>query len=257
MTNFLLLNESISDISFACFQEGLDDLVQIDTNNSDLFHKNPSVYDLDNYLQLCSDSSQQNQFRIQYLEQIENSSIVSKTVKDLMINFSESATGFIGIDFPKLDIDLNSCVSNQDTYNHFKKYYITLIDHQNFHYLKNICFPKLVFCDNSEIQLKSLGTGKKFYQCIDQFSMLQNYLNDWFEGDFSYQKLKQTTAIDLSPESKTTMNLYSQHRVFQLPEGGTEIFELHIKLGDIRIHILEDNEKKIIRIGYVGGHLPI
>ncbi len=42
--------------------------------------------------------------------------------------------------------------------------------------------------------------------------------------------------------------------MFKLPDGGTECFELHLKLGDIRIHIFPDNFK--VYVGYIGTHLP-
>ena len=82
-------------------------------------------------------------------------------------------------------------------------------------------------------------------------------MNSWSEGHFQYQDLNASTAITISPESRTTMRQHKAERIFTLPNGGTAIFELHIKLGDIRIHILEDNTSKKILVGYIGKHLTI
>lgn len=255
MTNLFLLNESISDISFSNFQIGLDDLILLDSSENDFFHKHSSIYNLDNYLKLCQDFSQSNQARIKYLEQLNNSTNNPKSIEDLKAIHPRSAVGFLGVDFPQLYIDQKLCVNNKESFDSLRAYYIRFIDFNNFNFLKKFCFPKITFCGHSEAQLTSYGSGKKFYQCLEQFSILQEYLNNWEDGDFSYQNLKASTAIDLSPESKSTMDKYSQERVFQLPDGGTDVFELHIKLGDIRIHILEDNPKKMMMIGYIGSHL--
>ena len=47
-----------------------------------------------------------------------------------------------------------------------------------------------------------------------------------------------------------------QMRLFKLPNGKTECFELHIKTGDLRFHFFPDNNSLKIYIGYIGTHLP-
>ena len=44
-------------------------------------------------------------------------------------------------------------------------------------------------------------------------------------------------------------------RMFKLPNGRTECFELHIKTGNLRFHFFPENLK--IYIGYIGVHLSI
>ena len=46
-----------------------------------------------------------------------------------------------------------------------------------------------------------------------------------------------------------------QERMFKLPNGKTECFDLHIKTGDLRFHFLSEN--LTIFIGYIGKHLSI
>jgi hypothetical protein len=51
------------------------------------------------------------------------------------------------------------------------------------------------------------------------------------------------------------MSSYGNERIFQMPSGGTEIFELHIKTGDLRFHFYPDNKNFKIFVGYIGPHL--
>ncbi|WBX78132.1 hypothetical protein PG911_07705 [Tenacibaculum ovolyticum] len=251
------MKESIEGIEFQNFQEGIDNLLSINIQENDSFHKNREIDNVEAYYDLYQDFSQENQNRAKYLEQLTPLEENPKTVEELKAIFPQSIFGFLGINFPQLDIDKRFCTNNNKTFLEFKKYWSTLITHENFTELKNECFSKIIFCDSSEEQLKNYGNGKYFHQCIQQFIELEIYLKSWTNGSFNYQDLKEKTSITLSPESATTMNKYKSERVFSLPQGGTAVFELHIKLGDIRIHILQDNSSKKIMIGYIGKHLTI
>lgn len=252
-----LLNESIEEVSFNQFQLGIDDLILIEKKDNDFFYKNSGVVQLKNYFELYQKYSQENQFRSTYLEQLSPSESNPKSVAELSAVFPNKISGFFGINFPQLDIDEKYCIQNNKKFTEFKSQYVALIDNNNFSYLKEDCFPNIIFCPDAEDQLKYYGTGKYFSQCISQFRILDNYLMSWKEGIFQYQDLNDSTAITISPESRTTMGKHGAERVFTLPNGGTAVFELHIKLGDIRIHILEDNASKKIMIGYIGKHLTI
>ncbi len=257
MISLFLLNESISDIEFGDFQSGIDDLILIDSDKDDIFFKNSNVYNIDNYLGLCENYSQENQFRIEFLEKLENHDSNPQSVDDLRKIFPKRANGFLGIDFSKICIEENLCVANNNDFSIFKEYYTSLVTFSNFKDLKQVCFPNIIFSQDSENQLIAYGESKYFKQCIEQFEILEKYLKSWGRGNFSYQDLNDKTAITISPESTTTMRKYRDDRVFSLPDGGTGVFELHIKLGNIRIHLLEDNIKKKIIIGYIGKHLKI
>ncbi|PJX21934.1 hypothetical protein CAP47_09990 [Psychroflexus sp. S27] len=257
MTKLFLLEESVDNLKFEEFQEGLDDIILIKKEENDIFYKNNNINQLENYSELYQNHSQENQFRAKFLEQINISNSNPKSIEELKMVFPDTPIGFMGINFPQLEIDKNLCVENDDRFKEFKKYHLILLNHSNLFFLKEICFSNIIFCDNSEEQLKSFGNGKYFHQCVEQLSILNEYLQNWSEGNFNYQNLNDSTEITLSPESKTTMNKHFDKRVFSLPNGGTDIFELHIKLRDIRIHILEDNVSKKIMVGYIGRHLPI
>lgn len=255
MVNMFLLNESIDNLRFDRFQSGIDELVLIEKDDCDLFFRNDGLYHIDNYAELYQNYSQENHFRAQYLEQIASVPTDPKTIVELHEAFENKLSGFFGINFPQLNIDVNYCITNNQEIKTFKHFLYSSINHNNFMHYKDELFPNIIFCDNSEQQLIGYGNGKYFNQCLEQFILLEGYLKSWKKGNFSYKDLFKKTSINLSPESTTTMNNYGNEREFKKPSGEKAIFELHIKLGDIRIHILEDNDLKKIMVGYIGNHL--
>jgi hypothetical protein len=46
---------------------------------------------------------------------------------------------------------------------------------------------------------------------------------------------------------------YRNQRMFTMPDGRKECFELHIKVGNLRFHLFPENGK--IYVGYIGKHL--
>jgi hypothetical protein len=62
------------------------------------------------------------------------------------------------------------------------------------------------------------------------------------------------TKLDISTESKTTMDKFGTLRKFKLGDGPKRQFNLHIKIPDMRIYILPTDDCKIA-IGYIGKHL--
>lgn len=255
MSKLFLLYESISEITFENFQSGIDDLILIELEENDLLYKNSSLNNLENYYELYQRPSQDNQFRAEFLEKINFYEVDPKSIAELVEVFPNKVSGFFGINFPQFDIKIDYCVQNNDKFKEFKNFYLSLIDCSNFSDFKKDYFPNIIFCDKAEYQLKSYGNSKIFFQCLEQFIILEKYLKTWTDGNFSYKELKTSTTIDLSLESATTMGKFSNERVFSLPNGGTAVFELHMKLGEIRIHVLEDNVTKKIMIGYIGKHL--
>jgi hypothetical protein len=62
-------------------------------------------------------------------------------------------------------------------------------------------------------------------------------------------------ALNISPESDKTMSQKKlrNQRIFSMPDGRRECFELHIKSGDLRFHFFPEDGK--IYVGYIGEHL--
>ncbi len=69
-------------------------------------------------------------------------------------------------------------------------------------------------------------------------------------------QLNAQTNLRVSGESDSTMRFYSGQRRFKLPDGRRELFEAHIKIGDLRFHFYPDNQEHKVYVGYIGPHLP-
>lgn len=121
---------------------------------------------------------------------------------------------------------------------------------------QSLLFKRIELCPEVETQLKSVGyTEQILNKLLELDSYCQNY---WQKGSFSYKDANQRVALKISPESDSTMNdaKKKQKRMFKLPNGKTECFELHIKTGDLRFHFFPDNNSLKIYIGYIRTHLP-
>jgi len=116
-------------------------------------------------------------------------------------------------------------------------------------------FPNLIFCGDTEAQIKNLGSSKTLELLKDKFSILNQALEDNPQPTFDYQWVNSYYALRISPESNTTMKKYGHRRQFHLPQGGKSTFELHLKFGPIRVHILSEGPSTIL-VGYIGPHLP-
>jgi hypothetical protein len=114
-------------------------------------------------------------------------------------------------------------------------------------------FGQLIFCDGVEAQLGSISLNDEGMDRIkERLIAVDKYCTDWTEGHFDHTKI----GFKISGESEATLNRFGEERTFRIPSGEYKLFEDHFKLGDIRIHILVDNEQKRVYVGYIGKHLP-
>jgi hypothetical protein len=116
-------------------------------------------------------------------------------------------------------------------------------------------FPNIFFGTDLENQLLSIGLTKRFNQIFECLKKLDAFANTWKKGGFNLTELKSQTLMNISGESATTMQKYSVERKFRLSDGQKMQFELHIKIPDVRIYFLPDNEICKITVGYIGKHL--
>lgn len=118
---------------------------------------------------------------------------------------------------------------------------------------REIIFPNLVFCGDTETQICDLSLKNKDIQiAYDKLKVLDEGLEGKRIEDFDYKSL----GITISGESKSTKQQYGDLRTFAIP--GTEreeLFELHIKSGDWRYHFFLDKETNKCYIGYIGKKL--
>jgi hypothetical protein len=116
-------------------------------------------------------------------------------------------------------------------------------------------FPYLVLCGDIEQQMNTIGNSRFFAQIVEKLKELNNVAFKWKEGAFSYKAINREHPLVISPESEQTMNQYGNLRTFSLPDDRREIFELHVKTGELRFHFYPDNDNRIIYVGYIGPHL--
>jgi len=116
-------------------------------------------------------------------------------------------------------------------------------------------FPNILLGTDLESQLQSVGMMKSFNQIFACLKKLNAYAGTWTEGGFDLNELKAQTGMDISGESASTMQKYSVQRKFRSSTGLKVQFELHIKLGSLRIYILPNDGTHQITVGYIGKHL--
>lgn len=115
-------------------------------------------------------------------------------------------------------------------------------------------FPHIILCDGVKKQLERCGFPLD--KIINRLKKLDAYAEKWVQGSYSDKHLEEH-GLNVSGESKSTLNKYGNERKFRLPNGRREIFEKHIKTGDLRFHFYPDNETQTIYVGYIGKHLRI
>jgi len=115
-------------------------------------------------------------------------------------------------------------------------------------------FPHLILCGEVEKQFKKLGKSKNFEQIIEILKRLDKYAEDWQDGSYSDQAVRQY-GLDASGETEFTLRKYGNQRKFRLPDRTKVLFEKHVKTGDLRFHFYPDNNTKKVYVGYIGKHL--
>lgn len=129
-----------------------------------------------------------------------------------------------------------------------------ITDGQTLWSQRDTLFPHLILCGKVNEQLQKLGTSKRINQIREKLTILNQFASKWQNGAFNLDALNQC-AIVASPESPSTLSKFGAFREFYLPSGKRELFSLHIKTGDLRIHFLPDDQNNKIYVGYIGPHL--
>jgi hypothetical protein len=122
---------------------------------------------------------------------------------------------------------------------------------------RNELFPNLVFNGDTEKQLKNIGDPKTLAKVYNSLRRLNDYVANWKKGGFNCEDASIKTKIKMSPESASTNQKFGSQRTFTIPGLGKKLFDLHIKLGEIRIHFYPVEATNKIHIGYIGKHLRV
>lgn len=171
-------------------------------------------------------------------------------------SFPHDFNCFLGIDFSNIT-DVSNGITCLKDFLYYKKELLWDVDCNSFWGKRNQLFDKLIFCDNVKSQIESITENKYFNQILNKLNIFNQAIKEtWNSGVFSYKLINRDYSLIISPESDRTKEKYGNERTFQLPDGSSQLFDLHIKMGDMRIHFFPDDTKKIIYIGYIGKHLP-
>ncbi|WP_313636371.1 hypothetical protein [Empedobacter sp.] len=161
---------------------------------------------------------------------------------------------FYGINFQGIPAEF--CIRDSVSYKKFVEINKWDVTPQTLWERREELFSRVILCENIEAQINTIG-GTYLKQIIDKIRELDNYIvNNWNDGNFNYRDANNKAALNISPESTSTMQQQDlvNLRVYSLPDGRRVCFELHIKTGNLRFHFYPENNK--IYIGYIGNHLP-
>lgn len=256
MSNFFLVNETIDQIDYDCFKGGMKELIAIEKDDDNVFLKHKSIYNLPSLEELYMNySSQEEQVISLFIEQLKVSNMYFSSSVQIDSHFPYDNNGFLGINFQLTQIETERQIKNNTDYCLFNELYLWNVTFQNFWIKKERLFPNLIMCGKVKQQIATCGNSAHFNQIIEKLKLLENAVAKWDSGNFSYGLVNNNYALRISPESSGTMRRYGNERRFSLPNGGTELFELHIKTGDLRFHFFPDNHSRKVYVGYIGAHL--
>jgi hypothetical protein len=160
---------------------------------------------------------------------------------------------FYGINFQ--GIPQENCVSDIDSYVKFKDDNNWELTSQTLWERKEELFARTVLCPCVQRQISKIGSAY-LNQIVDRIKELDEYVSEnWNHGNFNYRDANNKSSLNISPESPSTMQQQELKnlRIFSLPDGSRECFELHIKTGNLRFHFFTVN--RTVYIGYIGSHL--
>ncbi len=263
MFNYYLSNTSYLAVATRSIEENLrdlNDLVVDERNDDDSFLYHSSIW----YIETAEGSFADVVFSKLEDEHLRNSvlprmfqSIESVEKEILSFDQFDKAyciyNAFYGVHF--VDINLERCVTNKETYAAFRQKFLWEVTPNSFWARRESLFLRVILCNNIEDNIKTVG-GKYLQQILNKLHELDKYINNhWTTGNFNYKDANLKTSLNISPESKITMeqDKYRNQRIFSMPDGRRECFELHIKTGEFRFHFFPENGN--VYIGYIGKHL--
>jgi hypothetical protein len=254
MSNFFMLHDALSQNNLERFKNGMGDINAIEKKDGD-FLLHASIWNLKIIQELYANFGQVEQVIIQFLTQLPEFAEYISSEEQLKKIFPDSKNAFLGIDFVEVSVSSLLQITDNISYKIFKNKDLWTVTFRNLWSKREELFPNLTLCGNVENQILRIGNSNQFNQIVERLTSFDNAVKNWRDGEFSYKSINANSSLRISPESDGTMSSYGNERIFQMPSGGTEIFELHIKTGDLRFHFYPDNKNFKIFVGYIGPHL--
>lgn len=256
MSNFFLLNESIELVKYNEFVLGMSELVAIDSEKEDVFIKHDSIYELVIIEQLYSNYGGFTEQAIsKYIEQLNPSETYIPTEIAFDDLFPDDSNAFLGIDFSSTNILSAKQIINNSIYKEFIDSNLWNVTFRNLWSKRDKLFPNIILCGEVEEQISKIGNSGYFNQIVQRLRDFNMAISEWKSGVFNYRDINNRFPLRISPESDRTMDRFGNERICNLPNGGTALFMLHIKTGDLRFHFYPDNTNRKVYVGYIGPHL--
>lgn len=257
MNNFFLLNEAIDTNNSDTFKAGISELITIkdDACEYDHFLKHDSVWNLKIWNDIFADYSMESAAVLKFTEQLRPYHIYLNNENTFDHEFPDMANAFLGFDFSKTEIVTERQVFNLASFYKFRKDNLWEVNFRNFWSRRKLLFPNLILCGEVEAQIRLIGNSGYFSQIVEKLKEMNKAANEWTDGEFNHRIICQNFALNITGESAQTMRKFGSERIFSLPNGKREYFELHIKTGDLRFHFYPNNATREIYIGYIGPHL--
>lgn len=257
MNNFFLLNEAITVSDLDEFKEGMSELIGLPKTIEDTFLKHETVWSVPILNDLYENFGQTEQAIVKFIEQVDtvDEYIATESIFDTL--YPDEMNAFLGIYFSDIPITLPKQIINAYTFNNFKDVNLWDFSFRDLWSKREQLFPNLVLCGDVESQVSKIGNSSFLNQIVERLRTLNEATGIWKNGtgDFSYKAVMRDFPLRISPESTQTMAKYGNQRLFSLPNGHREYFELHIKTGDLRFHFFADNTERVVYVGYIGSHL--
>ncbi len=263
MFNYYVFNKSYNTANAKAIEGNLrilNDLVIDDRNEDDSFLLHDSIWNQEtvdgNFSEVVFSKLEDEQLKYTVLPKMFRAiEVIEKEILSFE-QFDEKYkiyNAFFGIDFA--GFDLKKCVTNKETYDEFRNEHLWEVTPASFWERKEMLFSNIILCNSVESDIQTIG-GAYLKQIIYKLKELDNYVkNNWTAGNFNYEDANSKAPLKISPESNKTMGQkkYKDLRMFSMPDGRRECFELHIKTGNLRFHFFPENG--CIYVGYIGKHL--
>ena len=182
------------------------------------------------------------------------SGVICEDLEGLRKNYPIECCLF-GIFYAPIDYNHISCLAD------FKRNRITIarsiVAPHTFQKLSSMLFEKLKFSEDALQQYIAMGQ-EVMSNLMGVFIRMNNYCMNWKDGSIQVYKMQTDFGILISDESDTVKNdshLSAQRNFFVSEKIGYPKCFLHVKVGNLRIHIFPDNESNTIFITYIGKHL--
>lgn len=258
-------NKTVKDIE--CFITKLNEIVSV-ADDYDIFYKN------ENFLSFVTSSgdlicdilfvklaNEQQKRRILpiLLNKFKDLNKSSPYVvpEDMDSDFLNNGNAFVGA-FLANEVTNLRYIVNLSSYKQFRKEY--LLCHVNGTLLpkyQKIALHNVIISADALDMAKS--RGNEIRKLFEDMILIDEYiLEGHWKDTFNHQDLCQRKAVDISDESDTVKQKprLKSVRYFNIPNVGGQYCFLHIKAGNLRIHIYPDKRKKIVYVAYIGSHLP-